>query len=87
MTFHLPAPWDHIARSAQVLGDFNDWSTDSYAMNRLKHGGFSLTLALETNREYEFRYLLDGNLWLNEADADGTVPAHYGESVNSKIIL
>lgn len=43
-------------------------------MKRLKNGGFSLTLNLETDQEYEFQYLLDGFLWLNEPDADGIVP-------------
>ena len=37
--------------------------------------------------EYEFRYLLDGVVWQNEIDADGTAPTPFGDSVNSKIKL
>ena len=56
-------------------------------MKRLKSGAFSLTMNLETGREYAFRYLFDGKIWQNETDADGSAPTPFGDSVNSKIIL
>ena len=87
VTFQIVEPKSNLARKAQVLGDFNGWSTGSAPMKRLKNGAFSLTMNLETGREYAFRYLLDGVVWQNETDADGTAPTPFGDSVNSKITL
>jgi hypothetical protein len=39
-------------------------------MNALKDGSFSLSMDLETGRSYQFRYLLDGSIWINDDAAD-----------------
>jgi len=87
VTFHIPEQECQGALTAHVIGDFNDWSTDSAPMKRLKRGGFSLTLDLEKNRQYQFRYLLDGSQWTNESQADDDTPTPYGDCVNSVIIV
>ena len=87
VTFRIPEAQGRMAKKAQVLGNFNDWSVDSAPMKRLKSGAFNLTLDLETGREYEFRYLFDGRIWQNDADADGTVSTPFGDGFNSKIVL
>jgi 1,4-alpha-glucan branching enzyme len=74
------------AESAVVTGDFNGWSLEAAPMKKLKDGGFSASLFLPVGRSYYFRYVLDGNVWVNDADADGFAPNEYGEA-NSVLIL
>ena len=52
------------------MGEFNDWNMETCPMKRLKGGSFSLTVALATGNSYRFRYVLDGETWVNEHDAD-----------------
>jgi len=39
-------------------------------MTRYKNGKFKVSLDLEPNREYQFRYLVNGSHWHNDWDAD-----------------
>ncbi|MGB1009640.1 MAG: isoamylase early set domain-containing protein [Thiolinea sp.] len=63
------------AETIHVVGDFNEWNTDTTPMKALKSGEFTCTLELSTEQDtYEFRYLLDGKQWENDWDADAYVP-------------
>ncbi len=75
------------ASKVNLTGDFNNWNETSDEMNSLKDGSFSLTLDLETGREYQFRYLLDGSTWINDEAADSSCPSGFGNSLNSVISL
>ena len=39
-----------------------------------------MTLALEAGRPYRFRYLVDGEQWLNDETADGWLPNQFGSA-------
>lgn len=65
------------ARMACVVGEFNDWSTTTHPMQR-DADGFVTTIALEADRSYRFRYLLDGERWENDWAAHGYVPNEFG---------
>ena len=56
------------------MGDFNNWDETATPMKKLKNGSFKVTLELEPEREYRFRYLVDGNQWHNDWDADRYEP-------------
>lgn len=73
------------AQTAFLVGDFNDWQTNAEPMKRLKDGSFSVTLDLESGREYQFRYLLDGEQWVNDDGADRYVFNPYGNCDNSVV--
>lgn len=63
------------AKTIHVVGDFNAWCTESTPMKALKNGEFTCTLELSTERDtYEFRYLLNGQQWENEWEADAYIP-------------
>ena len=47
---------------------------------------FSVKLNLEAGKEYQFRYLLDGQKWENDWNADKYVPAPYSNAENSVVI-
>jgi 1,4-alpha-glucan branching enzyme len=87
VTFRIPEELGSSAKTAHVVGEFNQWDLFSIPMKKLKNGAFTTTLDLEQGREYQFRYLLDEKDWENDADADSFVPTPFGNSENSVIVL
>ena len=74
------------AGSAVLAGEFNGWSITDTPMNKLKDGSFSVTVSLEADCSYNFRYVLDGTLWVNDLEADEYAANEHGES-NSVVII
>jgi hypothetical protein len=60
-----------------LLGDFNQW-TPSDMQPSEDGSGFEISLELSANQTYRFRYLLDGDRWENDWQADSYVPNEYG---------
>lgn len=85
VTFTIPESIGNGAKTAHVVGDFNDWSTSVTPMKRLKTGALNATVDLETGRSYQFRYLFGQSHWGNDPDADDHVPSPFGDSSNSVI--
>ena len=86
VTFTLPAEAAGDAKQAHLVGDFNEWDHTATPMRKLKNGSFTTTLDLETGREYQFRYLLDGTRWENDWEADRYVYSTFGDCDNSVIV-
>jgi len=82
VTLMIPEKIGKHSKSAHVLGDFNNWSYSDTPMKKLKNGAFVAVIELPIGREYQFRYLLDNRVWMNDSDADRFVPAPFGESEN-----
>ncbi len=88
VTFRIPAEIGINHRMAFVLGSFNNWDKSSHRMKKLvKDGSFSVVVDLEIGNEYEFKYLLDEDVWLNDESAEKQVITHYGDSSNSVITV
>jgi len=68
--FTLPDSVAAEAETAYLVGDFNNWDESATPMTKFKNGKFKVTLDLEPNREYQFRYFINGKLWHNDWDAD-----------------
>ena len=66
------------AKTAFVCGDFNNWDQQASEMKVLKDGGFSTTISLEAEKAYRFKYLLDGERWINDEAPDKFVTNEYG---------
>jgi 1,4-alpha-glucan branching enzyme len=74
--FELPG--DVAKESAYVVGDFNEWSENDQPMKYVKSRDvWSATVSLEPGRSYQFRYLIDGETWQNDDQADGFEPSPY----------
>lgn len=86
LTFRLKKKEVGSARTVHLVGSFNKWNTRKTALKHLKNGDFKVELELEKGREYEFRYLIDQQHWINEQEADKTAPTPYPDSVNSVIV-
>ena len=87
VTFRISEDMGKTAKSAHIVGEFNNWTLFSTPMKKLKSGAFTTTIELEPGREYQFRYLLDKKKWKNERDADKSAPTPYGDSDNSIILI
>ncbi|OEU52714.1 MAG: glycoside hydrolase [Desulfobacterales bacterium S3730MH5] len=87
VTFRLAGEAAGSAGSANIVGEFNDWNIYATPMRKLKNGSFTLTIDLEPNREYQFRYLLDDEIWENDEEADKYISNPYGDSENSVVVL
>ena len=86
VTFRVPAEVGLKHNKAVVLGSFNNWDKTSNRMKKLvKDGSFSIVVDLECGKEYEFKYLLDDDVWFNDESADDQVTTHFGDSSNSVV--
>ena len=87
VTFRLSKKEVGAAANVNIVGEFNNWSTKETPMKKQKDGSFSFTLDLKTGCEYQFRYLIDDQVWMNDPSADRYAPSGYIDSENSVIIL
>lgn len=72
VTFYTPPAIE--AETVYLVGDFNDWDETATPMQMLKDGRFKATVLLDTENEYQFRYLINKTEWHNDWDADKYVP-------------
>lgn len=79
VTFVAPSELVGDAQKVVLLGDFNSWnSEESVELKKLANGNFKGTVDLETGKRYEFRYLADGQTWLNDPQADALADNQFG---------
>ncbi|GAB3484194.1 isoamylase early set domain-containing protein [Marinomonas epiphytica] len=69
--FALSAALLSKAKQVSVVGDFNNWDATANPMRKQKSGVYSSTINLAIDKSYQFRYLVDGLIWLNDEAADG----------------
>lgn len=87
VTFALDKKMVNGAEKVAVVGDFNQWSEKGLAMTKLKNGSFKVNINLESNKEYQFRYLVDGTMWLNDEAADSYVQNNISNEDNCVLSL
>lgn len=73
------------AETIEILGLNSDWQS-SVIMSKKKDGSFTADINLPKETTHEFKYLVDGKEWVNEAEADAEVANIYG-GTNSVITL
>lgn len=85
VTFLYPS--DSYAETVHLVGDFNGWNQHSLPFDccRENVAYWALTLELQTNQRFEFRYLVNGETWVNEPKADDYVTNAYG-ATNSVVL-
>ena len=77
-TFSVPAD-SFTGEKVGVVGEFNNWNTEApIKMTKKKDGNYSATVELPVGKHVEFRYVVDGATWFNDADADGYVATPFG---------
>ncbi|MCG8318332.1 MAG: isoamylase early set domain-containing protein [Cytophagales bacterium] len=86
VTFSLPKESANSAKKVNVVGEFNDWNEKALPMKKLKDGSFKVTQDLSVGQEYQFKYLLDGEVWENDSNADKYVANEF-TTENSVVVL
>jgi 1,4-alpha-glucan branching enzyme len=76
--FHLSD--DFGADFVEVAGDFSAWAP--IAMAHDSEGGFVLDLQLEAGRRWRYRFLLDGERWMNDPEASQFVDGPNGSAAS-----
>ena len=61
---------DQAPESTSVAGDFNEWDPLTHPMKKRSNGTRSASVEIPAGEVVEFRYLADGGVWFNEADAE-----------------
>lgn len=87
VTFRLPKDAAPKAATVVLVGEFNDWDTKATPMTRLRNGEFKVTVDLPTGKEYQFRYLIDNDVWENDWEADKYASSGIGGTDNSVVIV
>ena len=84
VTFELPSSiW---AERVNLVGDFNNWNTTQDEMQQTTSSNkWRISLILPKGREYQFRYLVNGQDWHNEWRADKYVSNRFG--TDNSVIL
>lgn len=85
--FTLPNEAAKFAESVHIVGEFNNWDTSSHPMKRQKNGDWEITVDLDTDRQYQYRFLIDGHKWENDWDADGYIESPFGACFNSVVTV
>lgn len=65
VTFAMPALVDGC-NCLYLVGRFNEGNESVYRMHRADDGTWSLTLELESGREFQYRFRTDDGRWLND---------------------
>jgi len=86
VTFKVDQEFVGNGKQIQILGDFNHWDSNAAPSLKKGRGGYTSTLELEAGK-YAFRYLIDGNRWINDAAADAYEFNSFANDSNGIIIL
>ena len=86
VTLSLPKSICRDAKQVKVVGEFNNWDPAAAPMEQLKNGTFKTTLNLETGKAYQFKYLIDEEIWENDDYADAYIHNEFN-TVNSVVDL
>jgi 1,4-alpha-glucan branching enzyme len=84
VTFQLPEQVE-AKKEACVVGEFNNWDENANPMRKTK-GTWKTTLKLDAGKEYQFRYLVDGQSWYNDDSADKYVSNNI-DGENSVLVI
>ncbi|MBL7817447.1 MAG: isoamylase early set domain-containing protein [Saprospiraceae bacterium] len=86
VTFTLPKEAVQTAQSVAVVGEFNNWDIlNGVELKKQKDGSFKTTLELEAGKEYQYRFIINGEVWENAWDAPKYIATPFG-TFNSVVL-
>jgi 1,4-alpha-glucan branching enzyme len=63
-----------------LVGEFNNWDTESLLLVQSRtEAHWHISVDLKEGGEYRFRYLVNGQEWMDDDHADGYEPNPFGE--------
>jgi 1,4-alpha-glucan branching enzyme len=76
VTFTLPYVEGQSAMS--VVGDFNDWQPGVTKLVKRNNGTCSVSVVLDPDQRYRFRYFAEDGAWVNDEAADAYEASEHG---------
>ncbi|OQY40729.1 MAG: glycoside hydrolase [Spirochaetaceae bacterium 4572_7] len=86
VTFVLDKEACSDAETVTIVGDFNNWNRSETQLKKSKNGDFTVTMNLASGKDYQYRYLINDNKWINDWNADSYAPTEY-DSENSVVSI
>jgi len=86
VTFTLPREAVNGGQKVELIGEFNNWNTAEGIALVAKKNEYKTVVKLEAGKKYEYRFLVDGNWWTNDATPDAFVSNPFG-TVNSVVAI
>ena len=86
VTFTLPKEAITGAKEVLLVGEFNNWNIEEGIAMVDKKDEYKTMVTLEAGRNYEYRFLIDGQKWENDWNAEAYVPNTFGTE-NSVVTL
>jgi 1,4-alpha-glucan branching enzyme len=68
VTFALPV--DEVDQAVSVVGEFNDWDPLAHPLKKRSNGTRSVSVELDADHAYRFKYLTEDGSWLLDGDAE-----------------
>lgn len=79
VTFTLAASAIDNAETVAVLGSFNNWDLNkALFLTKEKNGSFKGTIELTKGNAYEYRFLVNNSIWVNDEKATRFVTTPFG---------
>ncbi len=72
------------AKAVSLVGDFNEWNPEAHPMKQRKDGAWSITLRLPKQRDWQYRFVVDGD-WVTDDETEATAPNPFG-GVNAVVL-
>jgi 1,4-alpha-glucan branching enzyme len=86
-TFSYRPGNDTPAKTVNLAGDFNNWSTTADAMTRGDDGTFTIKIKLQPG-SHAYKFIIDGSIWVNDPAADKSLDQPDGNGgVNSVVVI
>ncbi len=86
VTFKFEKKADVMPESVKVVGNFNNWDRNAEPMRPLKSGDFTQTINLTSGAQFQFRYLVNDNLWINDDGADDFIDTGLGDAEKNGVL-
>jgi hypothetical protein len=87
VTFRLEKKKASGAHNVALAGDFNAWQAGRTPMKSLKSGDFTASLNLPKGREYQYRFVIDGDRWVTDEMADKHIYCDFAQAQNAVVVV
>lgn len=84
VTFTAPEEVVGNSNDVSLAGEFNNWEV--IKLKKQKTGLYSANISLETGKEYQYKFVIDGDRWENDPDADKFITNEF-QGTNSVVSL
>lgn len=78
VTFTLPKKATMGAKDVKLVGEFNKWNTSNAIKMKPGKTNFEAVVDLPVGKDYQFRYLINNTVWVNDWNADNYVSTPFG---------